>query len=148
MQVRDRGTIPTDHLRCQVVITAPLDLTANATSKYNSRTLLKDAYVVPAPQFKWFATQYLGQHTGDSPYASPLLAASFAQLPPALVITAGHDPFFSEGEAYAEKLRTANIPNVIYTMYTNSIHGFFGSGLDESDEAMMEVVLYVAARFR
>lgn len=44
---------------------------------------------------------------------------------------------------YAEQLRTAGV-RVIYTQYNNSANGFFGSGLDESDEAVMEVVLFLA----
>ena len=144
---RDRGIIPIASLRCQVLVTPPLDLTSNATSRWSSRTLLKDAYVVPAPQFKWFSSQYLGQQSGESPYASPILAASHAHLPPALVITAGFDPFCSEGEAYTQKLRGAGV-DVVHTQYSNSIHGFFGSGLDESDEAIMEACLYISSKMR
>jgi len=144
---RDRGIVPIANLRCQVLVCPPLDLTSNASSRWSSRTLLKDAYVVPAPQFKWFANQYLGQQSGESPYASPILAASHAQLPPALIITAGFDPFYSEGEAYAQKLRGAGV-EVIYSKYINSIHGFFGSGLDESDEAIMQAVLYISSKLR
>jgi hypothetical protein len=44
---------------------------------------------------------------------------------------------------YAEKLRSAGVPT-IYTQYSNSANGFFGSGLDESDEALMEAVLFLS----
>src|SRR5207237_4852665 len=48
-----------------------------------------------------------------SPYASPLRAASLADVPPAYIITTGFDPPKSEGEAYATRLRDAGVPTTL-----------------------------------
>lgn len=56
--------------------------------------------------------------------ASPLRAASHAGLPPALVLTASHDPLVDESRAYAERLRAAGVA-CDYVEFPGLIHGFF-----------------------
>ena len=58
-----------------------------------------------------------------SPYASPLRAASHANLPPALIQTAQHDPLRDQGSAYAEVLRAAG-NEVRLTNYVDGVHGY------------------------
>lgn len=71
--------------------------------------------------------------------ASPLLAKSHANLPPALVITAGYDPLLDEGRAYAERLKAAGV-RVEYREYADMVHGFilFGGVLDTANAAVAE----------
>jgi acetyl esterase len=58
-----------------------------------------------------------------NPYASPLRAASLADLPPAYVITTEFDPLKSEGQAYAHRLRDAGVPTVLRD-YPGLLHAF------------------------
>jgi acetyl esterase len=79
------------------------------------------------------------------PWVSPLLAARFAGLAPALVLTAEFDPLRDEGEAYAEKLRAAGVP-VTVKRYAGAIHGFLGSP-DDADDAQRVAIGALRAAF-
>ena len=74
---------------------------------------------------QWFEEQYLNDDTDRTdPRASPLLAASFAGLPRALVITAEYDPLRDEGDEYAQRLQADGV-EVAHHRYDGAVHGFF-----------------------
>ncbi len=82
---------------------------------------------------KWLWEQYLnGDVDHFNPYAVPLNATNFADLAPAILITAEYDVLHDDGVSYVEKLESAGIP-VLYKNYQGMIHGFFnyGSDIDE-----------------
>jgi len=74
----------------------------------------------------WFRNHYLrSPKDADDWRASPIKAASFAEVAPAIVVTAECDVLHDEGERYAEALRRAG-GRVEYKEYPGMIHGFFG----------------------
>ncbi len=58
------------------------------------------------------------------PDAAPLRSASFADLPPAVILTAEHDVLRDEGELYATRLLKAGVP-VRHQRFAGQMHGFF-----------------------
>ncbi len=78
---------------------------------------------------EWCWSHYLARATdGENALASPLLA-DLRGLPPALILTAEHDPLRDEGELYAAKLRQSGV-DVDVVRIAGAAHGFF-SGTDE-----------------
>ncbi|MFC0842486.1 alpha/beta hydrolase [Streptomyces noboritoensis] len=59
-----------------------------------------------------------------SPLAAPLLADDFCGLPPALVLTAEHDPLRDEAEEYARRLVRDQVPATVHRM-PGALHIFF-----------------------
>ncbi|EGC29190.1 hypothetical protein DICPUDRAFT_159260 [Dictyostelium purpureum] len=146
LMARDKET---PRLCGQVLICPILDLKRNE-DKYYTRVVHNDGYLMPMSYFRWFSSKYCKETDVDNPYASPIRAATTTKalcgLPVSHVITAGHDPFMDEGELYIKKLRQSNV-KVYHTRYTNSTNAFFGIGLDESNEAVMEVSIILKYMF-
>ncbi|MBU6381406.1 MAG: alpha/beta hydrolase [Betaproteobacteria bacterium] len=86
-----------------------------------------EGYLLTSRSMQWFVKQYFGDRANSADIktwrASPLLAASHAGLPPALVLTAGFDPLRDEGRMYADKLSAAGTP-AQYVCFERQIHGF------------------------
>jgi acetyl esterase len=82
--------------------------------------------MLSAAQMAWFFEQYLeSPAAAGDPCACPLARADLAGLPPALVITAGHDPLRDEGRQYAQALAAAGVA-VTASHHAEQQHGFVG----------------------
>jgi acetyl esterase len=108
-----------------------------------------DPFLFNKTSVDWYWDHYLTDPAdGRNPLASPLLAESHADLPPALVITAEFDPLRDEGEFYAEKLYAAGVSTQL-SRYDGMVHGFFAmSGvLDGARKAIAEAAEFLQRTF-
>ncbi|WP_105968118.1 alpha/beta hydrolase [Streptomyces geranii] len=99
-----------------------------------------EAPMLSRQDVEWFWGHYLRDATDSKdPRATPSSAASHEGLPPALVVTAEHDPLRDDGEAYGELLRAGGV-EVTVKRYPGVFHGFFimVGLLRRNDEAMSD----------
>jgi len=87
-------------------------------------------YLNTRAAMQWYWHQYLGseglggERIVDPPFlVAPARADSHADLPPAVIVTAGLDPLHSEGCGYARRLRNAGVP-VVHRDFPGLFHGF------------------------
>ena len=108
-----------------------------------------EGYVLTRDHMHWFCDHYLGEEGPlTDPKASPLLAASHEDLPPALIVTAEYDPLRDEGKAYADKLSAAGV-TAKHSLYDGMIHVFFQLSpiLDGGRAAVEESVAALRSAF-
>lgn len=103
---RDRGRLP---VRLQVLEVPVLDLTGRHLELSATRALGIPSLIALRELRSVVRTYVPDRADARSPYASPLLAASHAYLPPAVVFTAEYDPLRGDGAAYAAALRSAGV---------------------------------------
>ena len=97
-----------------------------------------EGYLLSRAGMEWYWDHYLDDAAQAlNPYAAPLQAKDFSNLPAALVITAEFDPLCDEGEAYAQRLQAAGVATTC-SRYDGMIHGFFGMSavLDKGKQAV------------
>ncbi|MDX1649395.1 MAG: alpha/beta hydrolase [Myxococcota bacterium] len=123
LEARDAGG---PGLRMQLLVYPAVDLRAASDARYPSRSENAEGPFLLRETMDWFVGHYLGDDDAARAdwRASPLLAASLADLPPAYVATAEHDPLRDEGEAYADALAAAGVP-VRRRLFEGMPHVFF-----------------------
>ncbi|ABG94902.1 MULTISPECIES: alpha/beta hydrolase [Rhodococcus] len=119
LMAKDRGDV---HITQQVLL-YPVTNGAFDTPSYHQ---FAEHYFLAREGMQWFWDQYTSNESQRAEiYASPLRATvdQLRGLPPALVITAEADVLRDEGEAYAAKLREAEVP-VTHVRVGGVIHDF------------------------
>jgi len=87
-----------------------------------------EGYVLNAASMRWFIGHYVPDPAARADWrASPARAGSLSGLPPAFLMTAGHDPLSDEGVAYARRLEAEGVP-VSHLHISDQIHGFLTLG--------------------
>jgi acetyl esterase len=113
-------------LRFQLLVYPAVD--SRSPSGFASRTENADAPFLTLATMEWFQAHYLPNAADcEDPKVSPLLAASHADLPPALVVTAEFDPLRDEGEAYADALQQSGVEATLHR-YDGMPHLIFQLG--------------------
>ncbi|KUN24818.1 esterase [Streptomyces antibioticus] len=119
LMAKQRGDVP---LVQQVLFYPVTDASFDTASYHQFAT----GYFLRRDAMQWFWDQYTTDEAERAQItASPLRAGTeqLTGLPPALVITGEADVLRDEGEAYANKLRTAGVP-VTAVRYQGVIHDF------------------------
>jgi acetyl esterase len=117
---RDHGG---PRLRLQMLAYPVTDLVARS----DSYRLFNDGYGLNAVTMEWFIEHYTPDKATRGDWrVSPLRAKSLANLPPALVITAGYDTLRDEGRAYAWRLqKEGTVADLVE--FGGMLHGFLSS---------------------
>ncbi|WP_445116952.1 alpha/beta hydrolase [Acinetobacter sp. WZC-1] len=99
--------------------------TTDFKSRHPSFYAYKDGLVLTGTDIDYVLSYYADRYhvAHDDPILSPTYG-HLHKLPPAYIVTAGHDVLHDEGEIYAHKLRQQGI-RVIYRNVEDQTHGFF-----------------------
>jgi len=112
-----------DRITHQILYYPSLDLDFDE-SRYPSLRENATGYGLETAALRPFNAFYLDSGADpDDPLVSPIKRADLSGLPPALIVTAEHDPVRDEGELYGERLAGAGV-DVTVTRYAGAIHGF------------------------
>ena len=143
MMARDRGG---PAINFQLLIYPVTDCALDTPSQ---KEFAADGYALSRADMEWFWKNYLDPGVEkNNPYACPLRAKNLKGLPPALVLTASHDPLRDEGERFAERLIAAGV-KVTCTRYEGVTHAFisFADALDKGKEGLRQAADGLRAAF-
>ncbi|MFD7918484.1 alpha/beta hydrolase [Streptomyces sp. NPDC059740] len=129
----------------QVLAYPPVDRFDDSPSMYENIA----GPLLSRPWLEWFWGLYLATpDEGADPRVSPARAVDLTGLPPAVVVTAEHDPLRDQGERYARQLAAAGVP-VTHLPVPGATHGFlsFTGSVQLSRDVLDRLGVAVAAAF-
>jgi acetyl esterase len=94
---------------------------ATGAGDTESRRANADAFILTRADMQKFGELYGGDPTNWR--VSPIVAKSFKNLPPAIVVVGGHDPLHDDGTLYADALSRAGVATELLE-YPAMPHGF------------------------
>lgn len=113
---REGGPMPA----LQLLIYPAIDISTH----YPSKTAFAQTFSLSQDTMDWFMKQYLPAGTDHRDLRiSPGQEMDLSGLPPAVLVTAGHDPLSDEGDEYAARLKAAGVP-VVHKRYDSLAHAF------------------------
>ncbi|MEU0153465.1 alpha/beta hydrolase [Micromonospora fulviviridis] len=117
LRLRDEGgPLPA----AQILVYPNTDLTLSCPSTRTKAT----GWGLTTDDVAWGAEQWVRDPSRRADAeVSPLFATDLSGLPPAVVVTAEHDPLRDEGNAYAARLAAADVP-VQHRCEAGMVHGF------------------------
>lgn len=111
------GAIPTPIQQTLIYPVVDIDQGLDEYGPNSAGMLITGATMV------YFRDHYIPRATDRADWrASPLAASSLADLPPALIVTCGHDPLRAEGLAYADRLEREGV-KVTHLYLSDQPHG-------------------------
>ena len=109
-----------------------------------------EGYILVRDTMRWFIDHYVADPAQKLDWrASPLRAPSLAGLPPAFVMTCGHDPLVDEGAAYARRLEEDGV-HVTYLHVADQMHAYLTMGkfIPASELTLRQAALSLAHHWR
>ncbi|MBR8403874.1 MULTISPECIES: alpha/beta hydrolase [Burkholderia cepacia complex] len=119
LTLRDRGV----RLAAQLLVVPGVDLSRDISLIEAKRS---DFPMLSPSDLRDISRLYMGANLAQAATfpPSPLHAADFTGLPPALIAVAGQDPLLEEGLVYAERLCAAGVPVQVHR-FDDMFHPFF-----------------------
>jgi acetyl esterase len=133
-----------DRITHQVLFYPSLDLDFDV-DRYASLRENAEGYGLETAGLKPFNAFYLDSGADpDDPLVSPVKRADLTGLPPALILTAEHDPLRDEGELYGRRLSEAGVEAKV-SRYAGAGHGFVQhfSWIPEYHRALEETAAFL-----
>ncbi|NIL91515.1 Carboxylesterase NlhH [Rhodococcus fascians] len=129
----------------QVLIYPVLDA-AMQTASHREKA---DSYFLTADHLRFFWDAYVQSDVDRAhPQISPGLAPDVSQLPPAVVVSAEHDPLRDEADAFAERMRSVG-RLLAHSQVPGQIHGFLTAFADSpASTSTLRVVIDGLVRMR
>lgn len=113
----------------QILLYPALDYDHSDSSPYASVHENGDDFVLTNARINEYIELYQSKPEDlESPYFAPIHAQSFANLPPALIISAEYDPLRDEAKLYAQKMEAAGC-YVQYHCIKDALHGYLSTTL-------------------
>jgi acetyl esterase/lipase len=130
----------------QLLIYPAMDLVSDTPSMHD----FADAFPLTAETVDFFLKHYLPEGVDPSePRLSPGRVQDLRGLAPALIYTAGFDMLLDQCEAYAERLREADV-KVAYACFESLAHGFvaFPSAAPAAEAALRRIASETASALK
>jgi acetyl esterase len=106
-----------------------------------SMKALKDAYVLPVERISWYLDMYLPEDQDRSdPRVAPIFSDRLAGQPDAMIVVAGHDPLWDDGQVYGKILEEAGV-GVELAEFPGQVHAFVSitGAIPQGNQALRKV---------